>query len=62
MPRKPTHNVRLIPSTPGETWPFVGAAWENRDGSLSIILDEDLPKGSKVQIRRRKAPSVEAAS
>lgn len=37
-----------------ETWPFVGAAWENRDGSFNLVLDTALPSGARVQLKKRK--------
>ncbi len=56
--KTPTHTVRLLPaqnSQSKETWPFVGAAWENRDGSFNIVLNTQLPEGARVQIKKRKA-------
>lgn len=56
--KTPTHTVRLLPASNAEntkTWPFVGAAWENRDGSFNIILNTQLPEGARVQIKKRKA-------
>lgn len=54
--RRPTHNVNLIPANQEDVvWPFVGAAWQNRDGSLTIVLNKEIPKGSKIQIRARKS-------
>ena len=55
--KRPTHTVRLLPSNAAdnsETWPFVGAAWENRDGSFNLVLDKALPSGARVQLKKRK--------
>ncbi len=62
--KTPTHNVRLLPESDAQdqSWPFVGAAWQNRDGSFNIILNQELPKGARIQIRKRKAAAAKAAS
>ena len=62
--KRPTHTVRLLPA-PGATsdspWPFVGAAWVNADGSFNIKLEQELPVGSRVQVKARKPASTKPA-
>jgi hypothetical protein len=53
--------VQLI--TPEGKWPFVGNAFRNRDGSISVYLDEGvaLTGGQKLYLRaaREKAATAE---
>ena len=61
--KRPTHTVRLLPAAGASSdaaWPFVGAAWENRDGSFNIVIDNDLPSGSRIQLKKRKEPAKAA--
>jgi len=51
--RRPSHNIQRI--VEDGKWPFIGAVWQNKDGSLNVVLDDDLPKGAKLHIRPRKA-------
>ena len=54
MSKTPTHTIQLVSSIEGLRWPHVGAAWENKDGSVNLVLDVSLPKGARIQLRKRK--------
>jgi len=32
-------------------WTKVGVAFLNRDGSLNVLVNRDMPKGAKLQVR-----------
>lgn len=54
--------VQLI--TDGEArWPYVGNAYENKDGSLNVYLDEGvkLAGGQKLRVRPAKPKAGAAA-
>ena len=53
----PSHNVFLLPDEQDQRdglWPFVGAAWKNKDGSFNVALSENVLKGRRLQLRKRK--------
>jgi hypothetical protein len=61
------YNVQLI--TDGERWPFVGRAYVNHNGSISVYLDEGvtLTGGQKLYLKPAadkvaKAAKTESAS
>src|SRR5690349_13871795 len=43
------YKVQLISETKGEKWPYVGNAYENKNGSVNIYLDpgKAIPMGAK---------------
>ena len=59
--RPPTKEVYVIVDrSPGQkaVWIRVGAAWENRDGSLQVVLDA-LPVEGRLHIRDPKPKTEE---
>ena len=63
-----TSNYKLQLITPEGKWPFIGNAYINRNGSLSIYLDEgvSLTGGQKLYLRPTRPtadqPQPEAAT
>ena len=59
-----TANYKLQLITPEGKWPYVGNAYVNRNGSISIYLDEgvSLTGGQKLYMRAAQSKTDEAAS
>jgi hypothetical protein len=57
MSKKPTHTAYAVRENkePGQKgyWLEIGAAWTNKDGSLSLQLDA-MPIGGRVIVRARQ--------
>lgn len=54
--KKPSHFVYRVVDKGDDKDPFwlqIGAAFTNRDGSLSVIMDA-IPPDGRIQIRQRK--------
>jgi len=57
----PSHNVYVLPPRDGDQkWILAGAGWQNRDGSVNLTLKTDVPRGTRLQLRVRKARSEDA--
>lgn len=54
---QPTHTLYVLPDAGAKDgkWLQAGAAWLNRDGSINAILNQAVEKGTRVQLRKRKA-------
>jgi len=54
--KHPSHTLWRLPTEemdPKEQWLAVGAAWSNRDGSLNVVVNKNLPEGARLQLRAR---------